>query len=126
LALMACSVPIIAQTERVHVRDPAWAASAEDAARPNPLGNQPTAAAGGQRLFGQRCGACHGEDGRGTPRAPDLTQADVQAQTDGALFWKVSGGNTRGGMPSSSFLPAAQRWQLVLHLRVLAVTATGR
>ena len=43
--------------------------------------------------------------------------ADVQVQTDGALFWKISSGNTRAGMPTFSFLPEPQRWQLVLYLR---------
>ncbi|HYU78073.1 MAG TPA: hypothetical protein VEK56_03750 [Vicinamibacterales bacterium] len=37
----------------------------------------------------------------------------MQAQGDGALFWKISSGNTRAGMPSFGFLPEAQRWQVV-------------
>jgi mono/diheme cytochrome c family protein len=119
LTVIACIVPLFAQAERA--RDLDWTASAKDAARSNPLGNQPSAAAGGQKLFMQRCSTCHGDDGRGTNRAPNLAQADVQAQADGALFWKISSGNTYGGMPSFSFLPATQRWQLVLHLRALAV-----
>jgi hypothetical protein len=44
----------------------------------------------------------------------------VQPETDGALFWKISSGDTRAGMPSFSYLPAPERWQLVLHLRSLA------
>jgi hypothetical protein len=44
-------------------------------------------------------------------------QPDVQAQSDGALFWKISSGNTHSGMPAFSFLPEPQRWQLVLRLR---------
>jgi hypothetical protein len=47
----------------------------------------------------------------------------VQAQTDGALFWKISGGNSHQGMPAFSFLPDPQRWQLVLHLRAIATPA---
>ena len=66
---------------------------------------------------------CHGDTGRGTADAPDLGADDVQKQTDGALFWKISSGNTHAGMPSFSFLPAGQRWQLVLHLRTLPMTA---
>src|SRR5258707_878254 len=93
-------------------RDPGWLAPAEAAAKPNPLGNRPGAEAGGQKVFRQRCATCHGDDGRGTRRAPDLTQEDVQAQTDGALFWKISGGNSHQGMPAFSFLPEPQRWQL--------------
>ena len=55
-----------------------------------------------------------------------LVTATGSRRTDGTLFWKVSSGNTHGGMPSFSFLPEAQRWQLVLHLRALAGTRAER
>jgi mono/diheme cytochrome c family protein len=102
---------------QVRERDASWVAPPAAGTRANPLQNRPEAAAGGGKLFEQRCTTCHGEDGRGTSKAPDLTQPDVQAQTDGALFWKISSGNTHAGMPAFSFLPELQRWQLVLHLR---------
>lgn len=108
-----------AQTLQVRERDPEWNAPAVASAKANPLADRPEAAAGGKKVFIQRCSTCHGEDGRGSDRAPDVTVDDVQDQTDGALFWKISGGNTRGGMPAFSFLPEAQRWQLVMHLRAL-------
>jgi mono/diheme cytochrome c family protein len=114
---------ITGNQEREH--DPAWLAPAEAAAKPNPLVNRPGAEAGGQKVFRQRCSTCHGNDGRGTRKAPDLTQVDVQVQTDGALFWKISGGNSHQGMPAFSFLPEPQRWQLVLHLRALASPPGG-
>jgi mono/diheme cytochrome c family protein len=79
--------------------------------------NRPEAAAGGKKLFHQRCSVCHGEDGTGTHRGPNLTTRRVLQQSDGELFWKISSGNTRSGMPSFSFLPELQRWQLVLYLR---------
>jgi mono/diheme cytochrome c family protein len=122
---MACVVPLVAQSDHVRERDPDWIASAKDASRSNPFASRPTAAAGGQKLYGQRCSTCHGADGQGTSRAPDLMAPDVQAQTDGTLFWKIGSGNTHGGMPSFSFLPDTQRWQLVLHLRVLAGTRSA-
>jgi mono/diheme cytochrome c family protein len=122
LTLMACIVPLFAQSDHVRERDPGWMASTKDASRSNPFARRPNAAAGGQKRYVQRCSTCHGNDGHGTTRAPDLVAADVQAQTDGTLFWKVTSGNTHGGMPSFSFLPEAQRWQLVLHLRALAGT----
>jgi mono/diheme cytochrome c family protein len=112
----------VAQSDHVRERDPGWMAAAKEASRTNPLASRLDAAAGGQKVYGQRCSTCHGNDGRGTSRAPNLTAPDVQAQTDGALFWKIGSGNTHGGMPSFSFLPEAQRWQLVLHLRVLVGT----
>lgn len=111
---------LVAQTDRVRERDPSWTAPAKDADQSNPFTGRANIVTGGQKVYGQRCHTCHGSQGRGTTRAPSLVAADVQAQTDGALFWKISGGNTRAGMPSFSFLPGAQRWQLVLHLRRLA------
>ncbi len=120
VALMAYLVPLVAQSDRVRERDPEWTAPLKDAGKSNPLAHQANVVAGGQKLYGQRCNTCHGDEGRGTTRAPSLVASEVQAQTDGALFWKMTRGNTHGGMPSFSFLPEAQRWQLVLHLRCLA------
>jgi len=92
---------------------------AEASSRNNPLASRPETAAGGRKLFAQRCSTCHGDDGGGTDRAPDLTGAPVQTQSDGALFWKITGGNARTGMPTFSFLPELQRWQLVMYVRQL-------
>ena len=102
----------------------AWVAPAEQASKPNPLASRPHTAAGGAKVFRQRCTTCHGDDGRGTTKAPDLTGPDVQQQSDGALFWKISSGNTHAGMPAFSFLPDLQRWQLVLHVRSLGRAET--
>ena len=95
----------------------AWTAPADQSAKTNPLAVDPEIAAGGRKLFRQRCRACHGDDARGTTRGPNLTAAGVHRQSDGALFWKISSGNTRTGMPAFSFLPVQQRWQLVMHVR---------
>jgi len=105
------------QEDRVRERDPEWIAPPERSALVNPLSARPELAAGGRKLFTQRCSECHGPDGHGTARAPDLAAPGVQEQSDGALLWKISSGNTRSGMPSFSFLPEPQRWQLVLFLR---------
>jgi mono/diheme cytochrome c family protein len=118
VALTACIASLVAQS--VRERDPAWTAPSKDAAKANPLADQSGVLAGGRKVYGQRCTTCHGDEGRGTDRALSLVAADVQAQTDGALFWKITSGNTHGGMPSFSFLPEAQRWQLVMHLRTLS------
>ena len=113
--VLLCAVSVTAQ---IRERDPEWIAPSAAAARTNPLAHRPEAVAGGQKLFQQRCESCHGEDGRGSSKGPDLAQA-VQSQTDGELFWKISSGNTRRYMPSFSNLPELQRWQLVLTLRQL-------
>ncbi len=109
----------ILQGAQVREHDARWVAPHAAAAKPNPLAGRPELAAGGHKIFVQRCTPCHGEDAQGTGRAPNLLSPRVQAQTDGALFWKISRGDTRGGMPTFSFLPATQRWQLVLYLRRL-------
>jgi len=97
-----------------------WTAPASETVKVNPLAGQSDAVAGGGKLYRERCSTCHGDDASGTPHAPGLTKASVQKQTDGALFWKISSGNTRAGMPPFSFLPRVQRWQLVLFLRTQA------
>ncbi len=117
IAVLACVASLVAQS--VRERDPAWTAPSKAAAKSNPLADQPALVAGGRKLYAQRCTSCHGDEGRGTDRGPSLEAADVQAQADGEFFWKITTGNTHGGMPSFSFLPEAQRWQLVMHLRAL-------
>lgn len=98
---------------------PAWTAPISAERRVNPLNARPDTAAGGAKLFRARCQSCHGRDGSGTSRGPNLTTRRVQAQADGSLFWKISSGNTRTGMPAFSGLPELQRWQLVLFVRRL-------
>jgi mono/diheme cytochrome c family protein len=118
VALMAFTASSVAQSVRQH--DPAWTAPPKEAGKPNPLADRTDVLAGARKLYGHRCNTCHGDDGGGTDRAPSLLSSEVQTQTDGALFWKITSGNTHAGMPAFSFLPEAQRWQLVLHLRHLA------
>jgi mono/diheme cytochrome c family protein len=118
--LLACAAAslyvstIVAQAERP------WRAPASSDARVNPLAARPDTTSGGARLFQQRCTVCHGSDATGTRRGPNLTTGPVQRQSDGALFWKITSGNTRTGMPTFSFLPELQRWQLVNYLRATA------
>jgi mono/diheme cytochrome c family protein len=94
-----------------------WTAPPAAAQRTNPLVHRPDAERGGRKVFHERCAMCHGPDAEGTDKGPSLTARRVRAQSDGALFWKITQGNTHGGMPTFSFLPEPQRWQLVLHLR---------
>ncbi len=120
LTVLFVLMSLLASGGQVRERDAAWVAPSEDAVTVNPLAIRTDAAAGGRKLFHHYCSTCHGEDARGSTKGPDLTQPDVQAQTDGALFWKISGGNAHQGMPAFSFLPGPQRWQLVLHVRAAA------
>lgn len=101
--------------------DPDWKAPADAESRVNPLVKKPAAAAGGKKIFLRECVECHGEDGSGVLKkhAADLQRPVVQEQKDGVLFWKITNGNADRGMPSFSKLPEMQRWQLVLHIRML-------
>lgn len=101
-------------------RDAEWIAPADAAGKVNPLAGRSDVVPGGQKVYQQRCASCHGDDGGGSPKAPNLLQGAVQTQQDGELYWKISSGNTRQGMPSFSFLPELQRWQLVETLRAKA------
>src|SRR5258706_11625441 len=94
-----------------------WVAPAGADARANPLANRSDTVPGGRRIFLSRCSHCHGKDGTGAVRGPNLMSGRVQEQNDGALFWKITSGNTRTGMPTFSFLPELQRWQVVTYLR---------
>ena len=118
-ATIALAVGLAAQNLG-YAPDPAWQAPPAATARRNPLANSPEAAGGGRKIFQRECSSCHGQDGRGLKNAADLQLDVVQTQTDGALFWKITNGNARRGMPSFSGLPEMQRWQIVLYLRTLA------
>jgi mono/diheme cytochrome c family protein len=119
--LLIGSIVVTAQQPRTaREHDVRWTAPATESARTNPLSGQTAVVAGGRKVFQQRCSTCHGEDGAGTATAPDLTRSTIRRQSDGALFWKITSGNTRTGMPTFSFLPPRQRWQLVLYIRSLS------
>jgi mono/diheme cytochrome c family protein len=97
-----------------------WQAPAGAAQKENPLKAKPELAAGGEKIFGRTCVVCHGDPKKGgNGKGPNLASEAVQQESDGALFWKVTNGNSRTGMPSFSSLPEGQRWQLVLYIRSL-------
>jgi len=87
--------------------------------RTNPLQNDPEAVAAGAVLFEQHCAECHGDAGQGGRKGPNLRVAEVQNALPGAIFWVLTNGVVRKGMPVWSKLPAPQRWQLVSYLRSL-------
>lgn len=93
-----------------------WHAPPADKARENPLKGRPELAAGGKKLFAKNCASCHDAPQQ---KGPNLSTEEVQQQSDGELFWKISKGNARSGMPTFSSLPEGQRWQLVLYIRTL-------
>jgi mono/diheme cytochrome c family protein len=87
--------------------------------RTNPLQNDPDAVAAGAMLFEQHCAECHGDAARGGKKGPSLRAAEVQDTTAGAIFWILTNGVVRKGMPVWSKLPEPQRWQLVRYIKSL-------
>jgi mono/diheme cytochrome c family protein len=85
----------------------------------NPYAGQTEAVLAGEKLFRQHCAACHGLDGRGRDKAPNLHSPEIQGASPGALVWFLKNGNLREGMPSWSRLPDQQRWHLVTYLQTL-------
>ncbi len=96
-------------------------ADAPEAARAlkNPYAGEVQAVAAGRKLFIHHCASCHGAEGRGEGRAADLHAEEIKGAPAGVLFWAISNGRLRRGMPSWSGLPDAQRWQLVTYLKSL-------
>ncbi len=83
----------------------------------NPLEGDPDAVAAGRKLFEQHCAECHGYNAEGGKRAPSLRAKELQQTAPGALFWILTNGVVRRGMPVWSKLPEPQRWQIVTYLK---------
>lgn len=86
--------------------------------RQNPLAGD-SAVAAGKKLFARHCAACHGSTAQGGKKGPSLWVPEVQTASPGMLFWVLSNGVVRRGMPDWSKLPEPQRWQLVSYLKSL-------
>jgi mono/diheme cytochrome c family protein len=89
--------------------------------RRNPLEDDPEAVAAGKILFEDHCQECHGSSGKNGKHGPNLRVPEIQNAPPGTLFWVLSGGVVRKGMPVWSKLPEAQRWQLVRYLKSLGI-----
>jgi len=91
-------------------------------AKRNPLENDREAVAAGRIIFHQRCAECHGNNAEGGKKGPSLHAAEVQVAEPGAIFWILTNGVVRKGMPVWSKLPEPQRWQLVSYIKSLETT----
>lgn len=94
-------------------------APAKYRAKTNPLAKDKDSIPAGKILFEEHCAECHGENASGTKKAPSLRAQEVQAAPPGTLFWILSNGIVRKGMPVWSKLPEPQRWQLVSFIQSL-------
>ena len=93
----------------------------------NAVASDAQTVATGKALWDIHCKSCHGAKGLGDgskaaqlkTEPGDFTKADVQAQTDGAFFYKISEG--RDDMPSfkKKIADEDDRWSLVNYMRKL-------
>src|ERR1051326_7914750 len=90
-------------------------------AKRNPYEGKSEALAAGRNLFEQHCAECHGDDASGGKKAPSLRAAEIQGAEPGAIFWILTNGVVRRGMPVWSKLPEPQRWQLVTYVKSLGM-----
>lgn len=88
-------------------------------AKRNPLASDRDAVAAGANLFDQHCAECHGQVGEGSRKGPSLLKEPVQSAAPGSIFWLLTNGVVRRGMPVWSKLPEPQRWQLVAYIKSL-------
>jgi mono/diheme cytochrome c family protein len=88
-------------------------------AKRNPLESDPDSLPAGKYLFEDHCAECHGDNAEGTKKGPSLRADEVQSASHGAIFWILTNGVVRRGMPVWSKLPEPQRWQLVAYVKSL-------
>ncbi|WP_295654780.1 cytochrome c [uncultured Mucilaginibacter sp.] len=104
-----------------------WPVPDKNAKMANPVKSSKESIADGKSLWSVNCASCHGKGGLGDGSKAaqlktipnDLTKADFQSQSDGAIFYKISEG--RDDMPSfKKKLPDAEDiWNLVVYVRTL-------
>jgi len=89
--------------------------------RPKPQLNSANTA--GQKIFASTCAGCHGLDGRGGERAPNIAQnREVQRLSDAELTHIVQEGVPGTGMPAFHSLASFDVEAIVAYLRILQGT----
>ena len=100
-------------------------APASSAHLQNPYVRQPAAVAAGSKLYATNCAACHGANGQGTGNIPPISEGPTQTVPDGEVFWFITTGSVKNGMPAWASLPEEQRWQIVTFLKSLKNSKTA-
>lgn len=74
----------------------------------------------GKQMFTSTCAGCHGLDGRGGERAPNIAdRPDVEQLSDAKIFGIIRNGIAGTGMPAFHSLESSQIKSIVSYLRVL-------
>ena len=103
----ACALLVPAEAQRGH-----------PATRKNQAGR--SAAADGRKLFDSVCATCHGLDGRGGERGPNIaTRPEVQQLSDEETLRILQAGIPVAGMPAFSALGVPKLLAVMGYLRIL-------
>ncbi|MFZ4400575.1 MAG: c-type cytochrome [Bacteroidales bacterium] len=113
-AIVICLVSFINVTK--------WDVPAADAGIKNPVKADAASIAAGKTEFTKSCKSCHGATGVGVGKMADpsnFTTKEFKAQSDGAIYFKISTGH--GKMPAykSKIKADNDRWNLVNYMRTL-------
>ncbi len=82
----------------------------------------------GRELYNKHCASCHGEDGQAkTPIAEmmkvkptNLTDKAMKGITEGEIYWVITNGIKKSGMPAlKQKVSDQQRWQVTLYVKHL-------
>ena len=101
-----------------------WTAPKSADAIVNPLKNNQKSIKEGEKLYAQLCSVCHGDKGKGdglasaalSPKPANFRNEKFYTQTDGAIFWKLTEGNSPMA-PYKDAISETQRWQLVNYIK---------
>lgn len=122
--------PVLLLTFSLNAQTKKWIAPVAANSIKNPVAADAQSISQGKTLYTTYCSPCHGLKGKGDgPAAANLqvkpadhTSATVQAESDGAIFWKI--GEGFDPMPSyKTALTETQRWAIVNYIRTLAKTS---
>jgi cytochrome c oxidase cbb3-type subunit 3 len=92
----------------------------------NPPGRAAETATASKGVFAARCANCHGLDGRGGERGPNIaTSPRTRRLSDTELARVISSGRPNSGMPAFRLLGNAEIQRLVAYLRLLQGTGKG-
>jgi cytochrome c oxidase cbb3-type subunit 3 len=95
-------------------------ASAQQTTRLSAKRSPPPAVSAGHQTFDATCASCHGLDGRGGERAPDIaTRPEITRLSDPDLLKVLRAGIPEKGMPAFAGLGSAKLAALVSYVRTL-------
>ena len=91
----------------------------------NPLQATEENIAAGKTLYTTKCVTCHGEDGKGggnmaaklKVKPADLTA--LHERTEGEIFWVITNGIPKSGMPAMKTASKEDRWKITLYVKHL-------